>query len=188
MAFLSGPFAYTFGLIFVAELGDKTLLATLLLATRHRPWPVLFGSWAGFAAQTAIALAGGTLFARLPPALIHWLTVAVFAFFGLHLLLGKEDEEASEDRPGRGPFAVTFLTVFAAEWGDATQLGTMALVARFDAPVQVGLGALLGLWAGAAIAVYLGRKIGNRVQPRTLRRIGGVLFLGFAVATALQGG
>ncbi len=187
MSFLHGPLAVTFGLIFIAELGDKTLLATLLLATRYSAAPVLLGAWAGFAVQTGIALVGGERFALLPAAVVRWGTVALFAAFGVTALRGAEEDEEEEEHAGRGPFAITFLTVFIAEWGDATQIGTMALVARFRAPVQVGLGAMLGLWAGAAVAVFAGKQLGDRISPRTLRRIGGALFLVFAVATAIQG-
>jgi putative Ca2+/H+ antiporter (TMEM165/GDT1 family) len=175
----------TFGLIFVSELGDKTLLATLLLASRHSATPVLLGAWLAFLCQTTIALAAGALMARLPAPLIHWATVLVFAAFGLMLLVTSEKEEAEDERKG-GAFAVTFLTVFAAEWGDATQLGTAALVGRFHQPVQVFLGAVAGLWLGTVIAVVLGRTIGRRVPSQWLRRVGGLFFLVFAVWTALQ--
>ena len=188
MSFLHGPLAVTFALIFVAELGDKTLLATLLLATRYSARPVLLGAWAGFAVQTCIALVGGEAFSLLPVVAVRWITVALFTFFGIQLLRSGDEEEKEDDKSGRSPFMVTFLTVFAAEWGDATQVGTMALVARFHSPVEVGLGAMLGLWAGAVIAVFAGKALGNRVSPRTLRRIGGTLFLVFAAVTALQSG
>ena len=83
--------------------------------------------------------------------------------------------------------AVTaFLMVTAAEWGDASQIGTAALVAHLHAPVQVVVGATLGLWTGSALAVTVGRALGNRVPAQWLRRSAGVLFCAFAVLAIVR--
>src|SRR3954463_13675995 len=132
-----GALATTFGLIFLAELPDKTSFTVLLLATRSRPLPVLLGAWTAFLAQAAVALVLGTLLARLPVQAVRWAAAAVFLGFGLFLLLREEDEE-EEALPRRQAFAAAFLMVFLAEMGDATQIGTVALVARFpDARASV---------------------------------------------------
>src|SRR5262244_3623336 len=80
----------------------------------------------------------------------------------------------------------SFGLVFAAEWGDATQIGSAALVARFRAPLSVFIGATLGLWAGAAIAALVGRAVGRRLPTRLLRRAAGLLFCVFAILTLLR--
>jgi putative Ca2+/H+ antiporter (TMEM165/GDT1 family) len=184
-ALLHSPFTVSFGIIFVAELVDKTLLVTLLLATRYKALPVLLGAWLGFLLQTLVAVAAGALLGKLPHGLLRWASVAAFAFFGVWMLFTEERIDDEGERKSRGPFVVALLSILMAEWGDATQVGTMALAARLHAPVRVFCGALLGLWAGAVVAVLLGRSLGRMVNPRWLRRAGGVVFLGLAVAASL---
>lgn len=183
------PLFTSFGLIFLAELPDKTLYLVLLQATRHRPGPVLLGAWAAFTVQTCIALVLGSLLSRLPHGVLHWVVAATFLVFGLLLLFGK----TKESDPGEGPpatsgrsFVTTFSLVFAAEFGDATQLGTAALVARFQDRWLVFIGALLGLWAASALAVLLGSTLGSRLPKNVIRRAAGAVFCAFAVFAALH--
>jgi len=184
------PLFTTFGLIFLAELPDKTLYLVLLQATRNRPGPVLLGAWAAFAVQSGVALALGSLLARLPHGVLRWVVAGAFLLFGLLLLFGKEEKpEATPAAPptsGRS-FLTTFWLVFAAEFGDATQIGTVALVARFHRPWLVFSGALLGLWAASGLAVALGNALGSRLPKRALRRTAGALFCAFAVFSAVHG-
>jgi putative Ca2+/H+ antiporter (TMEM165/GDT1 family) len=185
---MADPFFLSFVLIFVAELGDKTLYTILLLSSRHRALPVLLGSCAAFVVQGAIALALGSVLNLLPHAVIRWVTVVVFAFFGLRLLLMKEEAGTSEVEPaGHRVALAAFLMVMAAEWGDASQLGTAALVAHLHAPVKVVLGATAGLWAGTLLAVVVGRTVGRKLPAHLLRRCAGVLFCIFAFVSAVRG-
>jgi putative Ca2+/H+ antiporter (TMEM165/GDT1 family) len=181
------PFLTAFVLIFVAELGDKTLYTILLLATRHRPIPVIVGSFAAFLVQGAIALALGSVLALLPQAIVQWLTVIVFAVFGIRLLITREEHVSSEPPSNRRLAFTAFAMVTAAEWGDASQIGTAALVAHLHSPVQVILGATAGLWLGTLLAVAAGRIIGLRMPAVILRRAAGILFCVFAVISALRG-
>ena len=184
------PLLTSFGLIFLAELPDKTLYLVLLQATRHRAAPVLLGAWGAFAIQTCIALALGSLLSRLPHQVVRWAVAAAFLAFGLLLLLGKEPETGPVDRagtPAGRAFATTFWLVFAAEFGDATQIGTAALAARFEQRWLVFSGALLGLWAASALAVCLGSALGSRLPKRALRRAAGALFCAFALFSAVHG-
>ncbi|HWE23885.1 MAG TPA: TMEM165/GDT1 family protein [Myxococcales bacterium] len=183
------PLFTSFALIFLAELPDKTLYLVLLQATRNRPAPVLLGAWAAFAVQTSIALLLGSLLKRLPHEVLHWAIVAAFLVFGLLLLFGKEKPDQAGEADSRSAgrsFATTFWLVFAAEFGDATQIGTAALVARFEEHWLVFVGSLLALWAASALAVMLGSKLGARLPKRVLRRAAGALFCVFALVAALQ--
>jgi putative Ca2+/H+ antiporter (TMEM165/GDT1 family) len=184
------PLFTSFGLIFLAELPDKTLYLVLLQAARHRAAPVLFGAWAAFVVQTCVALALGSLFARLPHQVVRWAVAAAFLAFGLLLLLSKDPETATADRgatPAGRAFATTFWLVVAAEFGDATQIGTAALAARFEQRWEVFTGALLGLWAASTLAVLLGSTLGSRLPKRALRKAAGALFCAFALFTAVHG-
>lgn len=181
------PLPTAFILIFVAELADKTLYTILLLATRNPAMPVLLGACAAFVVQGFIALGLGSLLALLPAAWVVWITAAVFLFFGIKLLVTNEEHTEAAEPPSKRRVAVTaFLMVTAAEWGDASQIGTAALVAHLHAPVQVVIGATLGLWTGSALAVTVGRALGTRVPAHWLRRSAGVLFCVFAVISIVR--
>jgi putative Ca2+/H+ antiporter (TMEM165/GDT1 family) len=185
---LLAPLLTTFALIFVAELGDKTLYTVLMLSARHPAWPVLIGACGAFVVQGGIALVLGTLLSRLPHAAIGWLTAAVFVGFGLLLLFKdeKEDPHATEGKGGRRVALTAFTMVFIAEWGDATQIGTAALVAQTGAPAQVFIGATFGLWAGTVLAVVVGRLAGRRLPVKLLRRVAGLLFIVFGLTSAIH--
>lgn len=178
----SSPVLTAFVLIFVAELGDKTLYTILLLATRHPVLPVFVGACAAFVVQGCIAIALGSLLALLPAMWVPWITAGVFLFFGLKLLLEKAEHTEEKVTPTKRRVALSaFFMVTAAEWGDASQIGTAALVAHLHAPVQVVVGATLGLWTGTALAVTIGRVVGTRVPSRWLKLSAGILFCIFAV-------
>jgi len=184
------PLFTSFALIFLAELGDKTLYMVLVLASRYRATPVLLGAMGAFVVQGVIAVGLGSLVGQLPNAWVRWLTAAVFFVFGLLLLFKNEGQsEDGAERTDRSLVSVlgrSFGLVFAAEWGDATQIGSAALVARFRAPFSVFIGATLGLWAGAALAALVGRAVGRRLPTRLLRRAAGLLFCVFAILTLLR--
>ncbi len=172
-----GALLTAFGLIFVAELPDKTAYTVLLLASRNKPLPVFFGSCAAFLVQGFVAVALGSLFATLEPHVVRWTAEALFLGFGLWLLFTKGEEESEEPKRGarRKAFAKAFILVFIAETGDATQIGTAALVARMGSRWSVLIGATLALWSVAALAVTLGNKLGSRLPKLALRRVAGAL-------------
>jgi putative Ca2+/H+ antiporter (TMEM165/GDT1 family) len=179
------PLLTAFGLIFVAELPDKTAYTVLLLATRKKPLPVLLGSWLAFFLQNLVALALGSLLARLSPEVIRWIAAGVFLAFGLLLLLREDKPESTgPTQSQQRAFVQSFLLVFAAETGDATQIGTAALVARLGERWSVFVGSTLALWLVAALAVTVGNRVGNRIPKRALRKVAGALFVGFAIVSA----
>lgn len=180
----------TFGAIFLVELPDKTFLATLVLATRYRPLLVWLGVGAAFAAQTTVAVVLGQAVSFLPDVVVK-VAVAVLFLVGAFLLfrearqhqLGLEDEEGEEyavkAAPATGFRAVlaSFLVLFAAEWGDLSQLLTISLVARYEAPVEVFIGALAALLTVSGLAVLSGRAL-MRVMPlHVLFYVGGTVCL-----------
>ncbi len=187
--------AAALGLVFIAELGDKTLLTVLLLASRAPAAPVLLGACAAFLVHTTIAVAFGQLFALLPHAWVRAATVVAFAVFGILLLVQAPEEGGGEAKEARGPFALAFGFIFLAEWGDMTQITTAALVARAAArlgrlrgSLAVFAGATGGLWLGTILAVLVGRTAGHRLPERVVRRVAGGVFLAFAALTALGKG
>lgn len=181
-----------FWLIFVAELGDKTLLLVLLLSARLSPLRVFAGAALAFLVHGLLAVALGQLLGLLPHAWVRYGSAGLFLFFGLGLLLRKPEGAIDAGlRPGRGPLLTSFVFIFLAEWGDMTQILSAALVAdhtaslgRLGAAIAVFCGAVLGLWAGTALAVAVGRKAGRWLPAHVLQRAAGACFLAVAGYTA----
>ena len=178
----------TLALVLPVELPDKTLMATLVLSTRYRPLPVLAGVSAAFAVQCAIAVTAGQLLTLLPERLVAGVVAVLFAVGAVILLRGgaaeEDDEVAAERAARRGPVAVaatSFGVLFAAEWGDASQLATAALTARYEDPVSVFAGSFAALVTVATLAVLLGGIVTRKVPLRLVQRVAGVLFAVFAL-------
>ena len=183
-----------FAVIFPLELPDKSLIAALVLSTRYRPWPVWIGVAAAFTVHVALAVAFGSLAALLPERLVGAVVVIGFAVGAAVLLFKSEevDEEEGEalaeraKASSRAAAASAFGVIFVAEWGDLTQLMTANLVARSGAPLSVAGGALVALWAVAAIGIVGGRFLLRHVPLALIRKASGVLLAGLAVWTAID--
>ena len=188
--------AITFGVIFLAELPDKTALASLMLGTRYRGSYVFAGVAAAFAVHVVLAVAAGSLLTLLPHRLLQAIVGALFLLGAGMLLFHKDEEE--EHEPGREPSApsfrkvagTSFLVVLVAEFGDLTQIMTANLAARYHDPVAVGLGAVLGLWAVGALAIVGGKTLLKHVPMIWISRIAAALMLvlaGFSIVEAIAG-
>jgi Ca2+/H+ antiporter, TMEM165/GDT1 family len=185
-------FLSIFGVIFVAELPDKTALASLVLATRHRALPVFLGAALALTVQSLIAVAAGRLFALLPITIVHVGAGIVFLVSAIFMWRRKEEESdgPKEDaQPQQLGFLrtlwIVFGVVFVAEWGDLTQIATAGFAARYRAPVTVFCAATAALWAVAAIAVFVGNRAGKLLNPRLTQKIAALLFAGVGVALLL---
>ena len=176
--------ASAFALVFVAELPDKTALAALMLATQLPARQVVIGAWLAFLVQTAVAVLAGSLLQLLPATPVRIAAGLGFLVFAVLAWRRNVDEEAKVEerdvRTGRGrrspPWLAAFLVVFAAEWGDLTQLATAGLVAHTGRPLEVGVGAVAALWLVTILAVTAGSQLTRLVRPTLLNRIGAVLF------------
>jgi putative Ca2+/H+ antiporter (TMEM165/GDT1 family) len=188
--------ALSFGAIFVVELPDKTFIATLVLATKFRPLLVWIGVGLAFAVQTTVAVLLGHAAPFLPPeairvlALLLFLTGAVILFRQGRSQQVDSGEEYAE-KAGRSGAAsglrqvgASFVVLFAAEWGDLSQLLTLTLVARYEDPLSVFVGALGALLAVSGLAVLVGRALLRVVPLHTLHYVGAAVCL---VLAALVG-
>lgn len=186
-----------YGLVFPVELPDKTLVATVLLAGRYRPLPVFVGVCGAFAVQCVIAVAFGGVLTLLPPRVVAAVVAVLFAVGAVVLLregFGRhDDDEVAAGRMAGGTAqsfpriaATAFSVLFLAEFGDASQLATAALTARYGMPVSVWLGAWLALVSVAAIAVLVGKRVGDRLPRRLFQRVAGGVFTVFAVLAAAE--
>ena len=183
-----------FVLILPVELPDKTMFATLVLATRFRPLPVFVGVGTAFAVQSLIAVVAGGLLTLLPDAVVSAI-VAVLFLVGAVILWrsvrsGAEEADADIEAPPHPSFlkaaSISFGVLFAAEWGDFSQLATAGLAARYDAPLSVFVGSLAALLVVAGVAVLLGRKLADRLPVALIRRVAAALFLAFAVVAVVE--
>jgi len=176
-------FATVFGVIFIAELPDKTALAALVLATRYRPWPVFLGTALALVLQSLIAVAAGGLLALLPARPVHIGAGVLFVVSAVFMWRGAagpdEDVDVGETPPTHSfkvAFLKSFVVVFLAELGDLTQLGTAALAARFREPLTVFLSSALALVSVGAIAVFVGNRLSRWINPHVVGRVAAVIF------------
>jgi Ca2+/H+ antiporter, TMEM165/GDT1 family len=185
--------AAVFAVVFLAELPDKSLFASLVLGTRFPARWVWLGVSSAFLVHVTIAVAAGQLLTLAPRSLVEVVVAVLFAF-GAYLMLRPEP---AEDDPEVGlpeppaprfwpVFATSFGVVFLGEWGDITQLATANLAARYEDPLSVGVGAALGLMAAAGLAVTAGARVLRYVPLALVRRIAGLLLLAFAVTAAVS--
>jgi putative Ca2+/H+ antiporter (TMEM165/GDT1 family) len=165
-----------FPIIFLGELPDKTMFASLVLSTRGRPILVWLGAAAAFAVHVVIAVTiGVAIFHLLPHRAVQAIVAAMF-FVGAVLALREARKERNEEElierevASHQRVAVTaFLVIFLAEWGDLTQILTANLAAHYHDALSVGVGAVLALWAVAALAVAAGQSVLRVVNIVTIR-------------------
>ncbi len=185
--------ATAFVVIFLAELPDKTMLASLLLGTRLKPLWVWFGVASAFLVHVVIAVTAGGLLSLAPEKVVKSIVAAIFAIGAAVLLFGggadEEDTEAARDNAKRMGFVATFATgfglIFVSEWGDITQLGTANLAAKYD-PISVGIGAGLALLCVSAIGVAAGSTVLKYVPMRLVKRIAGIVMAVLAVISVVE--
>ena len=183
----------TFLAIFVVELPDKTFLATLVLATRYRPILVWLGVGLAFAVQTTVAVLLGHAVSFLPDdavragAALMFLAGAVILVRegrGHQQAAAEETPAPTRDRHGLQAVAASFLVLFAAEWGDLSQLLTISLVAKYEEPFSVYAGALGALLVVSGLAVLAGRQLQRFVSLHVLHYVGAAVCLTLATFTA----
>ena len=186
-----------FPVIFIGELPDKTMFASLVLASRGRPRAVWAGAALAFALHVVIAVtAGVALFRLLPHRAVDAIVALLFATgaaFAVHEARRPVDEAAVVDHVAathRRTASTAFVVIFLAEWGDLTQILTANLAAHYHAAFSVAIGATLALWAVAALAVAAGTGLMRHINIRVVRLVTaavlGILAL-YSAWTALTG-
>lgn len=177
--------AVVFGVVFLAELPDKTALAGLVLGTRYRASYVFAGVAAAFALHVALAVAAGSVLTLLPQQLVQALTGVLFLGGAAVLLLKKGEDEEEVRKPENQSFwkvsGAGFMLILVAEFGDLTQIMTANLAARYDDPLSVGLGAVLALWAVAGIGIIGGKALMRKVPLRLITQIAALVMLALGV-------
>ena len=187
--------AAAFLIILPAELPDKTVLACLVMGSRYRPLYVFAGAAAAFTVHVALAVTAGGLLGLLPHRPVQAIAGVLF-LVGAVLLWRQHSDGDDEDVTDHGrrkqffPVAgMAFAVVFAAEFGDLTQILTVSLAVRYDDPVAVGIGSVLALWVAAGGAIIGGRSLLKIIPMTWLTRAAAVIMLalaGASIVTALS--
>ncbi|MFE0727881.1 TMEM165/GDT1 family protein [Streptomyces antibioticus] len=177
--------AVVFGVVFLAELPDKTALAGLVLGTRYRASYVFAGVAAAFALHVTLAVAAGSVLTLLPHQIVQAITGVLFLGGAAVLLMRKDDGDEEIRRPKDQSFwkvsGAGFMLILVAEFGDLTQIMTANLAARYDDPLSVGLGAVLALWTVAGLGIVGGKALMKRVPLTLITRIAAALMLALGV-------
>lgn len=176
----------SFLLVFISEMGDKTQLLALMLAARfHKPFPILAGILFATLLNHALASYVGSFITQyISLEVLKWLLAATFIVFGLWMLIPDKEEEL-KTRQSWGPFLTTLVAFFIAEMGDKTQLATLALGAKYSAPLLVTFGTTVGMLAADGLAVFFGHKFTAKVPMTLVNRIASATFILFGIAIAV---
>ncbi len=183
--------ATVFALIFTAEFPDKTALASLILGTRYRPLYVFAGVAAAFALHAVIAVAVGSLVGELPERLLELIVGIVFLIGAAVLSRGHAElnKGPSLKNPPSASFmrvsAASFGVIMVAEFGDMTQIITANLAAKYHDPGAVLVGAVLALWAAAAVAILGGRSLVRVVPVKLIARLAVIVMAVFGVISII---
>ncbi len=186
MSFDRGLFLSVFSLIFFAELPDKTLFATFLLASRSNPWATFIGVAGAFLIQSIVAVLFGSLFKLLPESIVQGAAALLFFIFAWQSWRQKPEADSKDlddklpHQAGRALFfkeiASSFTVIFIAEWGDLTQLATATIAARSESKLTVFLAATSALWTVTALAIWVGSRAKGWIRPELLQKIAAIAF------------
>jgi putative Ca2+/H+ antiporter (TMEM165/GDT1 family) len=194
-----GIIAVTFGTIFLVELPDKTFIAALVLSTRYPGLAVWLGVGSAFLVQTIVAVTAGALATLLPTEVLTGIALAIFLVGAIVLVRSAPGADAEEkeqeaefeaatatDRTFWSATGASFLLLFAAEWGDLSQLLTISLVTKYHDHVNVFLGAWGALLVVSGLAVIAGRWLLGHLRLRTIHYAGALVCLVLAGISGVE--
>lgn len=178
------------GVIFVAELGDKSQLMALTFASRYKTLPVLAGiTIATAVVHLASVLIGAALGGAIPTRPITIVAGIAFLGFALWTLRGDsltEDEKAQAARTGRGAIMAVTIAFFLAELGDKTMLATITLATR-EGLAGTWIGSTVGMVAADALAILVGRLLGKHLPERVIKYGAAAAFAVFGFVLLVEG-
>lgn len=176
------PFLTTFGLIAIAELGDKTQLTVIALSAGYDKVRVFASVIFAFVFVTGLGvLVGEMLYQVISPGLIKILAGLLFIVFGLWMLRSNSNCDANGNRFLSSPQISTFSMITLAEMGDKTQLSAITLAAKYDSLYLVFAGAVLALGLISLIGIFIGKKLCDAFPLQKIRSAAGIIFILFGV-------
>lgn len=190
-----GTFAGIFALMFLLELPDKTMIATVVMSTKARPTSIVLGASAGFVVQMAIAVLAGGLLTLLPVNIKNLVVGLLFLGGAAYLLFVSENtvegegkrEAASEVSASRWrEISTAFTVIFIAEFGDLTQIQAANFTAKTHQPLEVFLASSLALITISFVGAYGGQLLQRVVPLKMIRLGGGLVFAGLGAYTLIK--
>ncbi|WP_456296472.1 TMEM165/GDT1 family protein [Vibrio sp. AK197] len=179
--------AVSISTVALAEIGDKTQLLSLLLASCYRkPVPIIAAIFFATILNHALAAWLGVVVADyISPDILKWVVAASFLAVAAWVLVpDKLDDESCST--GRSPFIASFVAFFIAEIGDKTQIATSILGARYaDALMWVVIGTTIGMLLANVPVVVIGKLSADKLPLTWIRRITSLLFVGLAIASVM---
>lgn len=177
------------GVVALAEIGDKTQLLALLLATRFkRPWPIVLGILVATLANHAFASAVGNWVVGLLGAhTLRWILGLSFIAMALWTLIPDSAPDEKSATPRHGVFLTTVVAFFIVEMGDKTQIATVALAAQFHSIVYVVIGTTLGMMLANVPVVFAGDALIRRVPLKVVRIVTALSFVALGAYVLLAG-
>lgn len=181
------PFLTSFAFVVLAEMGDKTQLLAMALASRFRWQTVLWGVFAATAVNHLLAvLAGRYLTTFVPMEVVRVAAAASFVLFGIWTVRGDR-LEGEESRFSFSPFWTVFASFFVAETGDKTQLATIALAADLGTVWPIWLGTTSAMVVADAFGIGVGVVLGRRIPERGIKWFSALLFIAFGLWGLAEG-
>jgi putative Ca2+/H+ antiporter (TMEM165/GDT1 family) len=178
------PYFVSTLLVALAEMGDRTQLLAIMLASRYRkPIPILLGIFvATIANHTLASLVGFYLSGLLNTLWFKYVVAGSFIAMAIWALIpDKEDDDAKPSRLHMGVFLTTVVTFFLVEMGDKTQVATAALAARYHEVLIVAAGTTTGMMIANIPAVFLGHAVTRVLPIRALQIAAALLYLGLGI-------
>ncbi|MEN6542521.1 TMEM165/GDT1 family protein [Parvibaculum sp.] len=172
----------------IAEIGDKTQLLSLVLATRFRkPLPIIAGIFVATILNHALAAEVGILVAKwLTPQVLQWVLGVSFVAGGVWMLIPDKEGEVPGGVSRFGPFVTTAIAFFLAEMGDKTQFATIGLAARFNALFTVAAGTTIGMMLANVPVVVLGDAAAKALPLALVRGVAAAIFFALGLVTILE--
>jgi putative Ca2+/H+ antiporter (TMEM165/GDT1 family) len=190
-----GVFLGIFVVMFLLELPDKTMIATIVMSTKARPTSIVIGASAGFVVQMGIAVGAGSLLTLLPTTLKDVVVALLFLGGAAYLFFSSEDEAVekgeqrgeTEEAASRGREILTaFVVIFIGEFGDLTQIQAANFSAKTHQPLEVFLAGSLALILVSFVGAYGGQLLQRVVPLSKIRFTGGLIFAGLGVYTLVK--
>ncbi len=190
-----GTFLGIFALMFLLELPDKTMIATVVMSTRSRPSSIVLGASSAFIVQMGIAVAAGGLISLLPVRAKDAVVAALFLGGAAYLLLVREssvekegEKEAQAERAATRmrEILTAFTVIFIGEFGDLTQIQAANFSAKTHQPLEVFIAGSLALVGVSFLGAYGGKMLQRFVPLAKIRLLGGLIFLGLGIYTLVQ--
>lgn len=178
------------GTVFLGEIGDKTQLLSVMLASRFRkPWTVILGIIIATTLNHALAAQAGAWLPKLiDPRYMPWIVGLSFIAVGIWALIPDQVDEKEAQRSGRSALWITIVSFFIAEMGDKTQIATTVLAAKFAAFWPVVSGTMAGMLLADVPVVFLGAALAQRLPLKAIRIAAAALFIALGISSLIWGG